>query len=218
MRPHVTDTISVLLVDDHALVRRGFRRLLEDDPHITVVGEAGDGDTAIQLASMLEPQVIVMDWSMPRTNGLHAARHILHRLPRVAILMLSVHAEPQWVEEAFQAGARGYVMKGAEDLNLADAVKRVAAGERVVDPGASATVSATAAVTPFDPSRALSARQREVLHLICRGMPNLAIAVALGLSVNTVRVHRARIMKTLGVHTAGELVAYAIRSRLVDTA
>lgn len=214
MRPHVTDTISVLLVDDHALVRRGFRRLLEDDPHITVVGEAGDGDTAIRLAAMLEPQVIVMDWSMPRTNGLHAARHILHQLPTVAILMLSVHAEPQWVEEAFQAGARGYVMKGAEDLNLADAVKRVAAGERVVDPGA----SVAAAATPFDPTRALSARQREVLHLICRGMPNLAIAVALGLSVNTVRVHRARIMKTLGVHTAGELVAYAIRSRLVDTA
>jgi DNA-binding NarL/FixJ family response regulator len=207
----VTDTITALLVDDHALVRRGFRRLLEDDPAIAVVGEAGDGDAAIHLASTLEPDVIVMDWSMPGTNGLHAARRILQLLPKVGILMLSVHADGQWALAALKAGARGYVLKGAADLDLADAVRRVAAGEVVVDPGVHVEYGPRPA-----PSGELSARQHEVLKLICSGMGNPAIATRLGLSVHTVRVHRARLMRILGVHSAGELVAHAVRRRLVD--
>ena len=209
----MADTITALLVDDHALVRRGFRRLLEDDPAITVVGEAGDGDAAIRLASLLEPDVVVMDWSMPGINGLDATRRILRLLPRVAILMLSVHADGQWALDAFKAGVRGYMLKGTVDFDLSDAVKRVAAGEVVVDPG----VQVEYGTRPV-PSHELSARQHEVLRLICTGLANPAIATTLGVSVHTVRVHRARIMRILGVHTAGELVAHAIRRRLVDIA
>ena len=130
----MTEKITVLLVDDHSLVRRGFRRLLEDDPEIVVVGEASNGDEAIALAAQLRPRVIVMDCAMPGTNGLVATRAILEQAPGVAILMLSMHAEDTLVRQALAAGARGYVLKNALDLDLAAAVTRVAAGETVLDP------------------------------------------------------------------------------------
>ena len=208
----MSTAVSVLLVDDHALVRRGFRRLLEDDPAITVVGEASDGDTAIRLAVELGPRVIVMDWSMPGTSGLRAMQRILAAVPGAAIVMLSVHGEPRLEREAARAGARGYLRKDAIDVDLCDVVKRVANGELVFDrPGA----AGSHAQEP-PPAPSLSARQRQVVQLVCAGLLNRDIAERLGMSVNTVRVHRARIMKTLGVHTAGELVAYAIRHRMVD--
>jgi DNA-binding NarL/FixJ family response regulator len=207
-----TTSVSVLLVDDHALVRRGFRRLLEDDPAITVVGEASDGETAVRLAAALGPRVIVMDWSMPGTNGLRALQRILTAIPDVAIVMVSVHGERQLAIEAARAGARGYVRKAAVDVDLCDVVKRVASGELVFEPALLPDIE-VAAHPPFS---VLSDRQREVLQLVCAGLLNRDIAERLGMSVNTVRVHRARIMKTLGVHTAGELVAYAIRHRMVD--
>src|SRR4051812_36518063 len=117
-------TITVLLADDHAIVRRGFRRLLEDDPAITVVGEASDGEEAIRLATELKPNVVVMDAAMPGTNGLAATQAISDRLPDVCVLMLSMPAEQTLVRQAFAAGARGYVLKNAMDLDLAAAVKR----------------------------------------------------------------------------------------------
>ena len=120
------DRITVLLVDDHALVRRGFRRLLEDDPGIEVVGEGANGDEAIRLMTELKPQVVVMDAAMPGTGGLEATRKILATFPRAAILMLSMHSEETLVRQALNAGARGYVLKNALDLDLAAAVKRVA--------------------------------------------------------------------------------------------
>jgi DNA-binding NarL/FixJ family response regulator len=207
----VDQKITVLLADDHALVRRGFRRLLEDDPDIVVVGEANDGDDAVRQATSLKPGVVVMDCAMRGTSGLVATRKILEVLPDTAILMLSMHSEQTLVRQALEAGARGYVLKDALDLDLAGAVKRVAAGERVIDP----TVSPAPAAKGERP-HGLTARELEVLQLVCNGLSNRAIADKLELSPNTVAVHRANIMNALGIHKTAELVAYAIRHGLVN--
>ena len=124
--------ISVLLVDDHSLVRRGFRRLLEDDPEITVVGEAEDGHQAVQLAVELRPRVVVMDFALPSMNGAVAARQILRTAPETAILILSMHAETSYVRTCLEAGVRGYLLKNAMDLEMVTAVKEVAAGNQVL--------------------------------------------------------------------------------------
>jgi DNA-binding NarL/FixJ family response regulator len=206
----MSDKITVLLVDDHALVRRGFRRLLEDDDSLAVVGEASDGEEAIRMVEELKPQVVVMDAAMPGTGGLAATRAILAKHPDAAILMLSMHSEETLVGQALDAGAKGYILKNALDLDLAAAVKRVAAGEQVLDP---------AVVKPESRSgerSRLSPRELEVLQLICDGLSNREIAGKLGLSVNTVAVHRANIMNTLGVHKTAELVVYAIQNGLVN--
>ena len=205
----MTPTISVLLVDDHALVRRGFRRLLEDDPSIAVVGEAGNGEDAIRIVEALKPDVVVMDAAMPGTSGLTATRAILARDPTAKILMLSMHSEETLVRQALESGARGYILKNALDLDLAAAVTRIAAGETVVDP--------LVRPEPADGVRnRLTPRELEVLQLICNGLSNREMAAKLGLSVNTVAVHRANIMNTLGVHKTAELVVYAIQNGLVN--
>ena len=204
-------TISVLLADDHALVRRGFRRLLEDDPALRVVGEASNGDEAITLAATLVPDVIVMDAAMPGTNGLLATKAILAARPEAVVLMLSMHSEDTLVRQALDAGARGYILKNAIDLDLAAAVKRVAAGERVIDP---ALVKPQP--LPGERHRRLSKRELEVLQLVCDGLNNREIAAKLELSINTVAVHRANIMSALGVHKTAELVVYALQNGLVN--
>ena len=204
------ETITVLLADDHSLVRRGFRRMLEDDPAIAVVGEASNGDEAIQLADLLRPRVVVMDCAMPGTSGLVATRRILEKAPDTAILMLSMHAEETLVRQALAAGARGYILKNALDLDLAAAVTRVAAGETVLDP----SVSPPGALKG-EQTHGLTPRELEVLQLICDGCSNKEIAEKLDLSANTVAVHRANIMNALGIHKTAELVVYAIRHGLV---
>jgi DNA-binding NarL/FixJ family response regulator len=201
--------IPVLLADDHAIVRRGFRRLLEDDPQISVVGEASDGDEAIRLTADLQPRVVVMDAAMPNTNGLAATQVIARQWPDVAVLMLSMHSEQTLVRQALAAGAKGYVLKNAIDLDLAAAVKRVANGETVIDP------AVDMGHTPGEKSR-LTPREMEVLQLICKGLSNKEIAVQLNLSANTVAVHRASIMNTVGVHKTAELVMYALQNGLVN--
>jgi DNA-binding NarL/FixJ family response regulator len=203
--------ISVLLVDDHALVRRGFRRMLEDDPSITVVGEAEDGHQAVQLAAELHPRVVVMDFAMPSMNGAVATRHILRAAPDTAILILSMHAEASYVRTCLEAGARGYILKNAMDLEMVDAVKQVAAGKMVLD-------QRLGALDPpaGQPPPQLTTRELEVLQLIVHGKSNKEIAIVLSLSVNTVAVHRANIMQTLGIHNTAELVVYAIRQGLVS--
>ena len=206
----MSDKITVLLADDHGLVRRGFRRILEDDPSIVVVGEASDGEEAIRLAAELRPRVIVMDCAMPGTSGLAATRRILARAPDVAILMLSMHAEDTLVRQAIAAGARGYILKSALNLDLAAAVSRVAAGETVLDPRVARPGSLKGERT-----HGLTARELEVLQLICDGRSNREIAKTLDLSANTVAVHRANIMNTLDIHKAAELVVYAIQHGLV---
>ena len=203
--------ITVLLVDDHSLVRRGFRRMLEDEPDMEVVGEAGDGEESIKLATTLHPQVVVMDCALPGMNGLQATRQIVEALPDTAVLMLSMHSESTWVRQAVEAGAKGYVLKNAMDLELGAAIRKVAAGETVFDP----QVEQRSALKG-ERNAALTQRELEVLQMIVDGKSNKEIATALDLSANTVAVHRANIMSTLGIHKTAELVVYAIRAGLVN--
>ena len=202
--------ISVLLVDDHALVRRGFRRLLEDDGALEVVGEASSGEDAVAQFAALRPRVVVMDSALPGMSGIAATRAILERDPKARVLMLSMHSEETLVRQAIAAGARGYVLKSALDLDLAAAIKKVDAGEVLVD---AAVVRET---RPGDERTTLTPRELEVLQLICDGLSNREIAAQLGLSANTVAVHRARIMNTLGVHKTAELVMYALQHGLIN--
>jgi len=207
----MSDKISVLLVDDHALVRRGFRRMLDDDETLEVVGEASNGTEAVQLAEKLRPQVIVMDCQLPELTGVAATRIILRSHPETAILMLSMHSEDTLVRQALDAGARGYVLKNANDLDLASAIKNVAAGKSVIDPQLQ-----RAETLKGERDAALTARELEVLQHIVAGKSNKEIASELALSVNTISVHRANIMERLGIHKTAELVVYAIRNGLVN--
>lgn len=203
--------ITVLLVDDHSLVRRGFRRMLEDESDMEVVGEAGNGEDSIKLAKELHPQVVVMDCALPGMNGLQATRQIIEDSPHTAVLMLSMHTEGTWVRQAIEAGARGYVLKNAMDLELGAAIRKVAAGETVFDPQVEQRT-----VLKGERSAALTQRELEVLQMIVDGKSNKEIAAALDLSANTIAVHRANIMNSLGIHKTAELVVYAIRAGLVN--
>jgi DNA-binding NarL/FixJ family response regulator len=205
------EKISVLLVDDHNLVRRGFRRLLEDETDMVVIGEASNGAEAVELAKKLKPRVIVMDCALPEMSGLAAARQILRDSPSVAVLMLSMHSEETLVRQAMDAGARGYLLKSAMDLELPAAVRKVAAGETVLDPAV-----CQPGTLKGERDAALTPRELEVLQFIVAGKSNRQIADHLGLSANTVAVHRANIMDALGIHKTAELVVYAIRNGLVN--
>jgi len=204
------EKISVLLVDDHSLVRKGFRRILEDDPEIQVVGEAPDGAEAVKLAQELEPRVIVMDMAMPGLNGMQASIEILKVLPKTAILMLSMYSEENYVRNALDAGAKGYILKDAMDIDLATAIKQVAAGQKVLAPGLVSSMPEADA----DHGK-LTNREKQILQLIAEGKSNKEIAALLELSVNTVSVHRANLMEALGIHRTAELVLYAVRKGLV---
>jgi DNA-binding NarL/FixJ family response regulator len=202
--------ITVLLVDDHSLVRRGFRRLLEDDPGVRVVGEADDGHIAVELAIELRPRVIVMDFALPSMNGAVATRHILQRAPDTAVLILSMHSEASYVRTCLEAGARGYLLKSALDLEMVSAVRNVAEGRQVLDPRLGRIEAAEAPK--------LTTRELEVLQLIVHGKSNKDIAAVLSVSANTVAVHRANIMEALAIHNTAELVVAAIRRGLVNIA
>ena len=206
----MADKITVLLVDDHSLVRKGFRRMLEDDPAITVVGEANDGNDAVKLALQLKPRVTVMDCALPGISGIEASRQIRAKWADAAILMLSMHSEDTLIRQALEAGARGYILKNAMDLDLLKAVKGVAEGKTVLDPQ---LVKPEA--LKGERESGLTTRELEILQHIVAGESNKEIAADLGLSANTVAVHRANIMDALGIHKTAELVVYAIRNGLV---
>jgi DNA-binding NarL/FixJ family response regulator len=203
--------LKVLLVDDHALVRRGFRRMLEDEPSIQVIGEASDGAEAMKRAEELHPDVIVMDCALPQVNGIEATRQILKKMPDTSILMLSMHSEDTLVRQALEAGARGYILKNAMDLDLVSAIKKVAEGKTVLDPQIS-----RGGTLKGERDTGLTQRELEILQHIVAGKSNKEIATELNLSVNTVSVHRANIMDALGIHKTAELVVYAIRNGLVN--
>ena len=203
--------ISVLLVDDHSLVRRGFRRMLEDEPDIAVAGEAGDGEEAIRLSEKLRPRVILMDCALPGMSGLDATRRILEKFPDTIVLMLSMHPEETLVRQALDAGARGYMLKNAIDLELGTAIRKVVAGEIVLDPQLSQPTALKG-----ERDYGLTTRELEILQLIVDGKSNKEIATQLKLSANTVAVHRANMMDALGIHKTAELVVYAIRNGLVN--
>ena len=203
--------ITVLLVDDHALVRRGFRRLLEDDAEVTVVGEADDGIRAVQMVRELSPRIVLMDSSMPGGDGVQATREITSLFPQTSVLMLSMHVEGIWVKRAIKAGARGYILKKAAGLDLVPAIKRVLAGEFVLDEQISEF-----AEPEKESACGLTPRELQVLRLIVHGKAAKDIADVLGISVNTVSVHRTRIGRALKCRNSAELVAFALRHGLVQ--
>jgi two-component system, NarL family, response regulator NreC len=211
--------IRVVLIDDHALVRQGFRRILEDDPDITVVGEAGNGLDAVTLVKKTDPDVVVMDMSMPEMNGLHATMELLKQRPGTKVLILSMYSEEQYVRNALDAGAKGYILKNAIENDLTRAVRAVAAGERYLAPELSSVLIRAIQSGSFekstDPYDRLTQREKQVLQLIAHGKSNKEIAVLLELSVNTVAVHRANLMSALGVHKTAELVLFAVKKGLV---
>jgi DNA-binding NarL/FixJ family response regulator len=211
--------LRVLLADDHALVRQGFRRILEDEADIEVVGEAGGGAEAIELDEKLAPDVVVLDIAMPEINGLHAAIDILRRAPERPILILSMFEDLQYVRNALAAGVRGYILKNALETDLIRAVRTVAAGGQFLSPELSAAMEKATAgdgSAGDDPFTQLSAREIQVLRLIAMGKSNKEIAGLLGVSANTVAVHRTNLMSRLGVHKAAELVLIAVRKGLVN--
>jgi DNA-binding NarL/FixJ family response regulator len=211
--------IRVLLADDHALVRHGFRRILEDDPGITVVGEASGGAEAIKLERQLSPDVVVMDLAMPEVNGLHAAIEILRRRRESRILILSMHNDEQYVRNALDAGVKGYILKNALETELTRAVRTLAMGGEFLSPELSAIAmrrlrrDEESTATPLSQ---LSAREVQVLRLIALGKSNKEIAAILGLSAYTVAVHRTNVMTTLGLHKTAELVLFAVKHGLVE--
>ena len=211
--------IRVVLADDHALVRQGFRRILEDEMDIEVIGEAGGGAEAIDLDQRLDPDVVVLDMNMPEINGLHAAIEILRRRPDRPILMLSMYDDVQYVRNALNAGIKGYILKNALETDLIRAVRAVAAGKRFLSPELAAAIDgspATADTAEDERFAQLSAREIQVLRLIAMGRSNREIGKLLGVSANTVAVHRTNLMATLGVHKAAELVLIAVRKGLVN--
>jgi len=211
--------IRVVLADDHALVRQGFRRILEDEMDIEVIGEAGGGAEAVDLDQRLDPDVVVLDMNMPEINGLHAAIEILRRRPDRPILMLSMYDDVQYVRNALNAGIKGYILKNALETDLIRAVRAVAAGKRFLSPELAAAIDgspATADTAEDERFAQLSAREIQVLRLIAMGRSNREIGKLLGVSANTVAVHRTNLMATLGVHKAAELVLIAVRKGLVN--
>jgi DNA-binding NarL/FixJ family response regulator len=214
--------IRVILADDHALVRQGFRRILEDDPRIAVVGEASTGLGAVKLAREHHPDVVVMDLSMPELGGIEASAEILKENPDTKILVLSMHSDPAYVRKAFEVGAKGYLLKNAIEVDLTRAVIALAEGGAYMSPGISNIVIESLKAGSFenatqDPYEQLTLREKEVLQLIAEGKSNKEIAQLLNISVNTVAVHRAHVMETLGVHRTAELVLYAVKRGLIQT-
>jgi DNA-binding NarL/FixJ family response regulator len=201
--------IKVLLADDHALVRRGFRRLLEDEPDIQVIGEAGSGREAVDLALELRPDVVVMDYAMPELDGVQATLEIRRQLPDgAAIVMLSMHADEHYMRNAAQAGARAYLLKNAAELELVEAIREVAAGGSLALP--------VQLPSAEDGLEELTPREKQILQLIAQGNSNKDIAALLNLSVNTVSVHRNNLMHKMRIHRTAELVLCAVRHGLIS--
>lgn len=206
----MTDQITVLLADDHSLVRRGFRRILEDDEAMKVVGEASNGVEAIRMAHELKPKVVVMDLSMPELDGVQATKEIVKHLPETEVLVLSMHADDNYVRNALDAGAKGYLLKSSIDVDLVGAIRAVSEGKRFIGAGLRYV-----AQERDDELNKLTAREKQVLQLIAQGKSNKEIASLLELSVNTVSVHRANLMEKMNIHRTAELVLFAIRKGLV---
>ena len=208
--------IRILLADDHALVRQGFRMILEAQPDMEIVGQAGNGREAVELASKLHPDVTVMDVAMPELNGIEATRRITTVSPRTRVLALSMHKDSMYVREILRAGARGYLLKDSGDADLVAAVRAVAKGDGYISPSVSGAVLSDYRRHVTDPLDLLTSREREVLQMIAEGKTNKEIATLLSLSVYTVEAHRGRVMEKLNLHSTGELVRFALRNGLID--
>jgi DNA-binding NarL/FixJ family response regulator len=208
--------IRILLADDHALVRQGFRMILSAQPDMEIIGEAGNGREAVEMAEKLQPDLVVMDVTMPELNGIEATRRIATASPRTRVLALSMHKDSVYVREILRSGARGYLLKDSDDSDLIAAVRSVAKGEGYLSPAVSDAVLTDYRRHVTDPLDLLTSREREVLQMIAEGKTNKEIATILNLSVYTVEAHRGRVMEKLNLHSTGELVRFALRSGLID--
>jgi two-component system, NarL family, response regulator NreC len=211
--------ITILIADDHTVVRQGVRRILEADGDLEVVGEAGDGLAAIELVRVLRPAVVLMDVGLPLLNGIDSTREVIKAAPGARVIMLSMHADRAYVRRSMEMGACGYVLKDAEDLDLVGAVKAVARGGSYFSPAVAAQLRADL-VAPSahngdtDLGR-LTDRERQVLQLIAEGKSNKEIATILEVGVSTIDSHRKHVLEKLDLHNTAELVRFAIRHGLV---
>jgi two-component system response regulator NreC len=209
--------IRVALCDDHAMVRSGLRRILAEEPDIEVAGEAGTAEQAVELARRTRPDVLVMDLGLPGASGIAATGRVRQASPDTAVLVLTAHNDVVYLRRAFAAGATGYLLKEAADIELVQAVRTVASGRQYVDPtlGAAALHVGAGPDRPAGPGGQLSERELEVLRGIARGHTNAEIAAALYVSVRTVETHRAHIQQKLGARTRAELVERARTAHLL---
>ena len=212
-------TIRVLLADDHRLMRAGLRALLKSLELVQVVAEAGNGHEAIQLAEQHQPDIVIMDIGMPELNGLEATARIVKLAPAPRIIVVSMHANEEYVRRALQAGAAGYLLKGAEPAELELAIRAVMRGETYLTPAVSKQVVQNylhPREMKTNPIQELTPRQREVLQLVAEGHSTKDIAQKLNLSVKTVDTHRTELMQRLDIHDIAGLVRYAIRIGLIN--
>ena len=207
--------LRIVLADDHAVVRKGFRLILNQEPDLEVVAEAGNGREAVRLALELRPDLTIMDIAMPDMTGVEATRRIRENCPDCQILILSMHKDAVYVRESLRAGARGYLLKESIDEDLLRAVRAVGMGGGFLSPEISRTVLDDYQQTA-DPFDLLTAREREVLQLLADGKVAKEVATALDVSVFTVDAHRGRIMKKLGLRNSTELVKFAMRKGLIQ--
>jgi DNA-binding NarL/FixJ family response regulator len=215
-------TVRILLVDDHILMRRGLRALLEDEPDLQVIAEAGDGRQAVRLAAQENPDVVIMDISMPGLNGIEATRRILKKATSCRVLALSMHPEARVVSEMLRAGASGYIVKNCPTEEFVRAVRTVHRGQTYLSPEIAGHVVQGLRNSPEEPAAAgevLSPRQREVLQMVAEGRSSKEIAHRLNVTARTVEAHRRSIMEKLELRSVAELTKYAIREGLtsIDT-
>ena len=214
-------TLRILLADDHTVVRQGLRKVLEERADWRVVAEAGDGREAVRQAEQHKPDVAILDVAMPLLNGIEATRQIVKRVPNVRVLVLSMHADEAYVIQILHAGAAGYLLKDSADVDLLQAVSAVAEGKSFFSPAIARLMlddyvkQRSGEPGVIDRYASLSDREREVFQLIAEGKANKDIAAILFISPSTVETHRARIMEKLDVHSAAEIVLYAVRRGVI---
>lgn len=208
--------IRVLLADDHTVVRRGFAMILSQQPDMEVIGQAQNGRDAVELTIQLQPDVVVMDVTMPELNGIEGTRRINEKCPRTRVLALSMHRDAVYVREILRAGARGYLIKDADDDAFVEAVRAVYRGDGYLSPAIADAVLNDYRKHVSNPVDLLTSREREVLQMIAEGKTNKEIANILNLSVYTIEAHRGRIMEKLNLHNTGDIVRFAIRNGLIQ--
>ena len=208
--------IRVLLADDHTILRKGIRMLIDAQADMEVVGEAATGREAIETARSLKPDVIIMDVSMPELNGIEGTRQICDELTRTRVLALTMHKDSVYVREILRAGARGYLLKDTEDDDLLRAIRTIHRGEAFLSPAISDAVLTDYRRHVTNPVDLLTSREREILTLVAEGKTNKEIANALNLSVYTVESHRGSVMEKLNLHNTGDIVRFALRNGLIS--